>query len=57
MSEAAVQSFLSYSFFECLRNTGGRVFILVITACENFTFNLILTAKTSLLYILIQLTN
>ena len=34
-------------------NTGGRVLIVVMTACGNFTFNWILTLKTSFLCLLI----
>ena len=37
--------------------SGGRVFILVMTAFRNFTFNWILTMKTPLWCLLIQLTN
>ena len=52
MSEAAVTSFPSYSFSEHFRKYPWK-----ITACGNFTFNWILTLKTSLLCLLIQLTN
>ena len=54
MSEAAVPSFSVLNIFG---NTGGRALILVMTACRNFTSNWILTVKTSLLCLLIQLTN
>ena len=33
-------------------NTGGRVVMLVMTACGNFTFNWILTVKASLFSLL-----
>ena len=38
-------------------NTGGKVHMPVMTASENFTFNWILTVKTSFLCLLIQLIN
>ena len=57
MSEAAVPSFPSYTYFGIFGMTGESVLILVMTASGNFTFNWVLTAKTSLFYLLIQLTN
>ena len=48
MSEAAVPSFPSYSYYDIFGITGGSVLILVMIACGNFTFNWVLTIKTSL---------
>ena len=48
-SHAAVQNIFG--------NTGEKVLMLVMAASENFTFNWILIAKTSLLCLLIQLIN
>ena len=39
------------------QNTSGRVLILALTVCGNFSFNWLLTFKTSFLYLLIQLSN
>ena len=47
MSEAAVPSFQSYSY-DIFGITGGSVLILVMIARGNFTFNWVLTLKTSL---------
>ena len=57
MSEAAIPSFCHTAILNFFGITGGRTFILVMIACGNSTFNWDLTVKTSLLCLLIQLTN
>ena len=57
MLEAAVPSSPSYSYSDIFGMTSGSVLILAMTACGNFTFNWVLTVKTSLFYLLVQLTN
>ena len=57
MSEGAVLSFPSYRYSDIFGMTGGSALILVMTACGNVTFTWVVTVKTSLFYLLIQLTN
>ena len=57
MSEGAVLSFPSYRYSDIFGMNGGSARILVMTACGNATFTWVLTVKTSLFYLLIQLTN
>ena len=57
MLEATISSFPSFSCFEHFREYRWRVFILIMTACGDFTYDWILTVETSLLCLLIQLTN
>ena len=56
-AEAAVRVFRHTAVLNIFGITGGRVLILVMTASRNFTFNWVLTVKTSLLCLLIHLTN
>ena len=57
MSEPAVRVFRHMAILNIFGITGGKVPISVMAACGNSTFNLLFTVKTSLLCLLIQLTN
>ena len=55
MSEATVPNFRHAAVQNIFGNTGGRVLMLVMTACENSTFNWIFCGHTFSQLISLQL--